>query len=390
MNMGRLFFIIIFSLFSFIKGYCYDFTSVDNLVNNSISQKYFPGAQLIIGSSKEIIYEKYYGHYTYEPDADNISSSSLYDIASVTKVIATTSAVMKLYDEGKIKLDDKVSDYFPDFAANNKGNITILNLLVHNSGLKAWVPFYKSCTCKDDIIKYICGISLEYPTGSKFIYSDLNFIILGVIVEKISGVSLNDYCKDNIFKPLGMEHTLFQPSDDLKKFTVPTEYDSNWRKRQLNGEVHDEAASLMGGVSGNAGLFSNARELFSLTQMLANNGKYYNPYTRGLKEERMFSEATVKLFTQKYETSAYDNTRALGWDTKQPPLGSYRSQCGELISENCFGHTGYTGTSIWCDRDRDIIIIFLTNRVYPSRDNNGIKETRPELHNLIIKTLSNK
>ncbi|MDD5362847.1 MAG: serine hydrolase [Ignavibacteria bacterium] len=388
--MGRLFFIITFSLFSFIKGYCYDFSSIDNLINNSISQKYFPGAQLIIGSSKEIFYEKYYGHYTYDSDADNISSASLYDIASVTKAAATTSAIMKLYEEGKIKLDDKVSDYLPDFAANKKGNITILNLLVHNSGLKAWVPFYKTCTCKDDIIKYICDISLEYKTGSKFIYSDLNFIILGVIVEKISGVSLNDYCKESIFKPLGMEHTTFLPSDDLKKFTVPTEYDSNWRKRQLNGEVHDEAASLMGGVSGNAGLFSNARELFTLTRMLANNGKYYNPFTRGLKEERMFSESTVKLFTQKYDCSAYDNTRALGWDTKQPPVGSYRSQCGELISENCFGHTGYTGTSIWYDRDRDIIIIFLTNRVYPSRDNNGIKETRPELHNLIIKTLSNK
>jgi CubicO group peptidase (beta-lactamase class C family) len=388
--MGRLFFIIIFSIFFFIKGYCYDFTSADNLINNSISQKYFPGAQLVIGSSNGIIYEKYFGRYTYESDADEIKSYSIYDIASVTKVVATTSAIMKLYDDGKIKLEDKVTDYFPDFAQKGKGNITILNLLLHNSGLKAWIPFYKTCANKDDIIKTICDISLEYQTGSKFLYSDLNFIILGVIVEKISGVSLNDYCKENIFKPLGMNGTTFLPSEDLQKFTVPTEYDSNWRKRQIKGEVHDESASLMGGISGNAGIFSNAKDLFILTSMLANYGKYYNPYTRGLKEERMFREETVKLFTLKYNAADYDNTRALGWDTKQPPIGNYRSQCGELISSNCFGHTGYTGTSIWCDREKDIIIIFLTNRVYPTRDNNGIKETRPELHNLIIKTLSNK
>ena len=389
MNMKRVFSILIFLIF-YASAHPYDFSKIDELINESIAKKYFPGAQLLIGTSQDILYEKCYGKYTYDEDSRPIIQSSLYDLASVTKPVATTSAVMKLYEEGKINLEDKVSDYLPEFACNGKNDITIQNLLLHNSGLKAWIPFYKTCTCKADVIKTICELPMEYSTGASFVYSDLNFILLGVIVEKISGKSLDEYCKANIFEPLGMRATGFNPGDDLKQFTVPTEFDSNWRNRQLNGEVHDEAASLIGGVSGNAGLFSNARELFNLVRMLANGGKYYNPYTRGLKEERMFSESTVNLFLKKFETSSYANTRALGWDTKQAPIGQYRSQCGELISENCFGHTGYTGTSIWCDKDRDIIVIFLTNRVYPSRDNNGIKEVRPELHNLIIKTLTNK
>lgn len=387
--MKRVFSILIFLIF-YASAYCYDFTVIDKLINESIANKYFPGAQLVIGTSGNILYNKCYGKYTYDEDSKPVTESSLYDLASVTKVVATTSAVMKLFDEGKINLDDRVSDYLPDFACNGKENITIKNLLLHNSGLKAWIPFYKTCTCKTDVIKTICELPLEYKTESSFVYSDLNFILLGVIVEKISGKSLDDYCRENIFQPLGMRVTGFLPDDNLKQFTVPTEYDAVWRKRQLNGEVHDEAASLIGGVSGNAGLFSNAGELYKLVRMLANGGKYYNPYTRGLKEERLFSESTVKLFLKKYETTAYENTRALGWDTKQAPIGRYRSQCGELISDNCFGHTGYTGTSIWCDKDRDIIVIFLTNRVYPSRDNNGIKEVRPELHNLTINTLTNK
>ncbi len=387
--MKRLFIIIILMI-SHAYAFGYDFGKIDSLIENSILKRYFPGTQLIIGTSGNILYEKYYGRFTYEQDSRAVDSYSIYDLASVTKAVATTSAIMKLYDENRLKLDDRVSDYIPEFASNDKGNITILNLLLHNSGLKAWIPFYKTCKCKEDVLKAICELPLEYKTGSACLYSDINFILLGIIAERITGASLADFCRDSIFYPLGMEVTGFTPPERLKEFTAPTEYDSNWRHRQLCGEVHDEAASLTGGVSGNAGLFSRARDLYTFVRMLANGGKYYNPYTRGLREERMFTETTVNLFLKKYEALDYPNTRALGWDTKQPPIGSYRSQCGELISENCFGHTGYTGTSIWCDKERDIIIIFLTNRVYPSRNNDGIKEVRPELHNLIIQTLTNK
>jgi CubicO group peptidase (beta-lactamase class C family) len=174
----------------------------------------------------------------------------------------------------------------------------------------------------------------------------------------------------------------------MKENCVPTENDNYWRNRQLQGEVHDESAAILGGISGNAGLFSNARDLNIFMEMMLNRGKYYNPNTRGLKEERLFSETTIDLFTQRIEYKSYYNTRTLGWDTKPEPT-SYRIPCGESISDNCFGHTGYTGTSVWCDKDRKIYIIFLTNRVYPSRDNNGIKLIRPDLHNKIISLLRN-
>lgn len=369
--------------------YSFDFSKVDKLVLDGISNKYFPGAALLISFNQDVIYEKYYGGFTYDENDASVTENSIYDIASCTKVIATTSAVMKLYEAGLLDLDAKVSYYLPEFGVNGKQNISIRNLLLHNSGLKAWIPFYKTCSNKTDVVNTICNLGLEYETGTKYVYSDLNFITLGLIVEKITGVSLSEYCQKEIFYPLKMQSTSFRPDRDVMDFIVPTEFDKNWRKRQLRGEVHDEAASLLDGISGNAGLFSTARDLYTLMRVLQNKGKYFNPYSRGMKEESLFKEETVELFLKKYETNDYTNTRALGWDTKQEPVGKYRSQCGELISANCFGHTGYTGTSVWCDRERGIIIVFLTNRVYPSRDNNGIREVRPELHNLIIKTLSN-
>lgn len=154
--------------------------------------------------------------------------------------------------------------------------------------------------------------------------------------------------------------------------------------------MHDEAASILGGVAGNAGLFSNAEDLYKFMRLLLNNGSYYNPYSRGLKEEKLFEPEYVSLFTKRFTEVFYTNSRALGWDTKPDVLSSkYRMPCGELISDNCFGHTGYTGTSVWCDRDRKLIIIFLTNRVYPSRDNEGIREVRPDIHNAAIESASN-
>lgn len=368
-----------------------DFSSADNIVSNGINMKAFPGAQLLIGTGNEILYTKSYGNFTYDEFSPVVTDESMFDIASITKVVATTSAIMKLYQEGKLNLSDKVISYIPDFSNNGKEEITILNLLIHNSGLKAFVPFYKNCSNKNDVLNTIYSINLEYPINSKFVYSDLNSILLGVIVEKVSGMSLDEYCRVNIFEPLGMNSTMFVPDERVKEKILPTEYDNYWRSRLLQGEVHDEAASLLGGVSGNAGLFSNASDLYKFMKMMLNNGQYYNPYTRGLTDEKLFDAEIISLFVKKYSDVPYENSRALGWDTK--PLENstqYRIPCGELISENCFGHTGFTGTSIWCDRDRNLIVIFLTNRIYPSRDNYGIREIRPEIHNAAIQIASNQ
>jgi CubicO group peptidase (beta-lactamase class C family) len=368
-----------------------DFSEIDEIISGGIMSGSFPGAQVLIGNERDILYNKSYGNFTYDENSPVVTDYTMYDLASVTKVLATTSAIMKLYDQRKFNLSDKVSYYIPEFGSNGKEDITILNLLIHNSGLTAFVPFYKYYSNSEEVMDAIYNAELEYPTGSQSVYSDLNAVILGKLVEKISGKDLNQYCIDNIFLPLDMQNTMFVPDDSRKDKIAPTEEDTYWRGRLLQGEVHDETTAMLNGVSGNAGLFSNARDIYKLMSVLLNDGRYYNPYTRSLKEERMFDEFTVELFTKKYTDVLYENSRALGWDTK--PLDSstkYRIPCGELISENCFGHTGYTGTSVWCDRERKIIVILLTNRVYPSRSNYGIRDIRPEIHNAAIEIIESQ
>lgn len=375
-------------LFAGNLAFSYDFSKIDSIVYSGISNKFYPCAQLIIGYNSNLIYEKSYGSLTYDENSEKLGSYHMFDLASVTKVVAATSAIMFLYENNKLGLDDYAGAYIPEMNNNGKEKITIRNLLLHNSGLKAWIPFYKYYKTKEEVLSAIFNIGLEHKIGTKFVYSDLNAILLGIIVERISGSTLDEFCSKNIFEPLGMQNTFFIPKEEKKKFCAPTENDTYWRNRQLQGEVHDESASILGGVSGNAGLFSTARDLFNFMRMMANRGFYYNPYTRGLKEERMFKEETVDLFTTRASGLNYTNTRALGWDTKPEP-NKYRIPCGESFSDNCFGHTGYTGTSVWCDKDRKIIVIFLTNRVYPQRGNEGIKEIRPDLHNEIISLLKN-
>ncbi len=384
--------LILLFIFAFsISAFSYDFSAVDDLVSGGIINHAFPGAQLIIGDNNDILYSKCYGNFTYDEFSSPVTEESIYDLASVTKVVATTSAIMILYEQQKFNLTDKVSAYIPEFGNNGKEDLTILNLLLHNSGLTAFVPFYKTYSTRSEVLDAIYNIGLEYQPETKSIYSDLNAVMLGLLVEKISGMDLNEFCKKNIFIPLDMHSTMFIPDEKIKERIAPTEYDSYWRMRQIQGEVHDETTSILGGISGNAGLFSNSTDLYKFMRVMMNKGKYYNPYTRGLTEEKLFSPEIISLFIKKYENVSYENSRALGWDTK--PLAAstkYRIPCGELISDNCFGHTGYTGTSIWCDTDRNLVVIFLTNRVYPSRDNYGIRDIRPEIHNLAIQIISNQ
>ncbi len=383
--------ILFYLIYINTSAYSYDFSAVDDLVSGGIINHAFPGAQLIIGNNNDVLYSKCYGNFTYDEFSSPVTEESIFDLASVTKVIATTSAIMILYEQQKFNLTDKVSEYIPEFGNNGKENLTILNLLIHNSGLTAFVPFYKTYSTRSEVLNAIYNAGLEYEPETKSVYSDLNAVMLGLLVEKISGMDLNEFCKQNIFIPLNMHSTMFKPDEKLKDRILPTEYDTYWRMRQIQGEVHDETTSILGGISGNAGLFSNSTDLYKFMRVMMNNGKYYNPYTRGLKEEKLFSPDIISLFIKRYENVSYENSRALGWDTK--PLaasGKYRIPCGELISENCFGHTGYTGTSIWCDTDRNLVVIFLTNRVYPSRDNYEIRNIRPELHNLAIQITSNQ
>lgn len=378
---------VIFLLLVFYANvFSNDFSAIDDVISRGISDHSFPGAQVLIGNERDILYEKSYGNFTYDDFSRVVTNDCMFDLASVTKVVATTSAIMKLYDEKKISLTDRVAYYIPEFGNNWKGDITVLNLLVHNSGLVAFVPFYKTYSSKEEVLNAIYNIGLDYPTGSKTIYSDLNAVLLGLIVEKITGMKLDEYCRLEIFEPLGMKSTMFAPDSEYKDRILPTEVDNYWRHRALQGEVHDETTAILGGVSGNAGLFSNAGDLYKFMRMMLNKGSFYN--TEEAREETEFNPDVVSLFVKRYDDAGYQNSRALGWDTKPIQKSSTRIPCGELFSENCFGHTGYTGTSVWCDTDRKLIVILLTNRVYPSRNNSEIRNIRPEIHNLAVQIVS--
>jgi CubicO group peptidase (beta-lactamase class C family) len=349
-----------------------NFAKVDSVIENAIKDHAFPGAQVLIWENGKTLLNKSYGHFNYDDTSLKVTKNTLYDLASLTKVIATTTAAMICYDRKLFSLDDAVIKYIPEFGVNGKEKITLLNLLLHNSGLPAWKKFYETDSNSEEVINDIYSSSLEYETGTKTVYSDLGIITLGKIIEKVTGKSLDVFCKKEIFKPLKMSSTFFNPPDSIKEFCAPTEIDNYWRKRLLQGEVHDETAAMLNGVAGHAGLFSNATDIAKLISVLINKGQ--------LNGKQFIKESTVKLFTKRYSD---ESTRALGWDTRSES----GSSSGDYFSDNSYGHTGFTGTSVWVDPQRNLFVILLTNRVYPTRENNKILKVRPELHNAVIKSL---
>ena len=364
---------------SFVKNTVNKFENVDEVVETAINDSAFPGAVLLISDNGKIIYQKAFGHYTYDKNSPSMKISTIFDLASVSKVISTTTCTMICYDRGLFKLDDKVSKYIPEFAQNGKKDVTIRNLLVHDSGLRPDIISYKAYANSEnpeqDILNEIYSDTLIYPTGTKMVYSDLNMITMAKIIEKITGKTLDQFAHDEIFKPLGMNHTMYNPPASLKDSIAPTEKDNYFRNRQLQGEVHDETSFLMGGVAGHAGLFSNVNDLAKFLQMVLNKGSY--------KGKKIINPETVELFIkQQSELSS----RALGWDTKSQ--NGY-SSAGKFFSPLSYGHTGYTGTSVWTDPTKNLFVVLLTNRVYPTRKNIKIIRVRPKVHNAIIKALEN-
>lgn len=383
-NLSPLFRVVLAVVILTCTLYCsQDFSTIDKIVEEGIKEHAFPSAVVVIGNSKQILYQNAYGRLTYDESSKLTTLRTIYDLASVTKVIATTSAIMKLYDLGKIDLNSAVAAYIPEFGNNGKSDITVMNLLVHNSGLTAWTPFYQDpeMDSPEKVKNAVYNCVKEYETGSRTLYSDYNAFLLGEIVSRISGQSLDKFCEDNIFTPLSMTDTdfLVPISEDYR--IAPTENDTYWRNQLLVGYVHDEFAAILEGISGNAGLFSTGPDLFKFMQMMLNKGLYIDErkMSKGNANDTLFSPLTIELFTNKVTGLGYLNTRALGWETKPEPT-KYPPGCGYKFSSNCFGHTGYTGTSVWCDKEKDLIVILLTNRVYPTRGNEEIRNIRPKLH----------
>jgi len=350
----------------------YQFNDVDKAINKAIEDKSFPGAVVLVWKAGNTVYEKAFGNYTYDPQSQKVYPHTIYDLASLTKVVATTTSAMICYDRELFSLDDKVIKYIPEFGVKGKENITVKNLLLHNAGLPAWKKFYGRGLKYDDVINEIYSSEIEYKTGEKTVYSDLGIITLGKIIEKVTNKSLDNFCEVEIFKPLEMNTTFYNPKDSLKKLCAPTETDDYWRMKILQGEVHDETSAMLNGVAGHAGLFSIAEDIAKLMSVLMNKGKY--------RDVQFIKQSTVELFTKRYSE---ESTRALGWDTKSDS----GSSAGIYFSKNSFGHTGYTGTSIWADPERNLFVVFLTNRVYPTRENTKIQKVRPQLHNAVIKSI---
>jgi CubicO group peptidase (beta-lactamase class C family) len=341
--------------------------SVAAVLGRGLADRAFPGAYAVVGSSREVYVRMGVGHLDWAPSPQP-DENTIWDLASLTKVVGTTTAVMQLWEEWRIELDAPVQRYLPEFVGPHKELVTVRHLLTHSSGLPAWRPLYKEATSPANALELVYATPLDTLPGVRMVYSDLGAILLGRIVERVSGQPLDRYLAEHVFTPLGMSSTMFRPPASLLPRIAPTERDP-WRGRLVRGEVHDENAYFMGGVSGHAGLFSTAHDLTRFAQMLLGHGR--------LNGMRIVQAATIDTFTRVQDSTL--SNRALGWEV---PNGS--NSAGHKLSRHAFGHTGFTGTSIWIDPERDLFVLLLTNRVDPTRANTRIAEVRVALADAVV------
>ena len=325
--------------------------AITRVVRRGISEGGFPGAAVVVGRRGAAVYSQGFGRLSWGADAPSVSPDrSVYDLASLTKVIGTTTAIMLLYDEGKLTLDDKVHTFFPEFTGGGKDDVTVRDLLTHRGGLPAGRDLWRLAWSPADAQRLVLDTPLEYAPGTRYIYSDLGADILGFIAERVSGKKLDELLQDRVFTPLGMTETWYRVPANVRERTAPTATMSV-RGYSLQGDVHDENAHALGGVAGHAGLFSTAGDLSVFAAMMLGKGMYNGT--------RIISDTTVERFTARAAGS-----RALGWDTCADHTGV---GCGRYMSPRAYGHTGFTGTSIWIDPERDMFVVLLTNRVFESR-----------------------
>jgi uncharacterized protein YbbC (DUF1343 family)/CubicO group peptidase (beta-lactamase class C family) len=315
------------------------------LVEQAMADKKLPGAVVLIGRGDTVVWQKAIGRRAVEPTPEAMTLDTIFDMASLTKVIATTTSVMKLVEEGRIRLNDRVSDYVPGFERHNKGNITIRHLMTHTSGLRPDLDLGDDWNGYDTAIERAVEEVPQTPPGERFVYSDINYELLGEIVKRVSKLPLDQYAKKYIFDPLGMKDTMFRPPESLKARIAPTEH--------LRGVVHDPTARRMGGVAGHAGLFSTAADVSIFCRMLLDGGTY--------KGVRILAPLTVAKMTTAASGPGDPNVRGLGWDIDS----TFSSNRGELLPLGSYGHTGFTGTSIWIDPVTREFVVFMSNRVHP-------------------------
>lgn len=369
------------------------FAAIDDLVSRAITDGVFPGAAYAIGKGGKTVHIAAAGRHMYCPDSPPAQVDTIWDMASCSKVMGCTPAAMVLFDEGKLKLDEPVVKVLPDFGQNGKDKITVRNLLLHDSGLEADLPHVESHNTAEEFMKGVYESKLAYPTGTKTVYSDLSMITLGKMIEKITGQGLDAFVKERVFDPIGMSDSMYRVLPALRSRCAPTEPVDDWRKnlRQMRGEkfvptpgchpdahlyiqgeVHDPSAEVLNGVSGNAGVFSTAPDVCKYAQMMLDEGV--------ANGKRIIKAETIRTWTHRQNPHS---SRGLGWDTTHGPY----SQFASAFSSKSYGHTGYTGTSIWIDPEGQVYGILLTNRVFPTAENNKLTHFRRQFYDAVAEAV---
>jgi CubicO group peptidase (beta-lactamase class C family) len=342
------------------------FSSVSRILEQAVQLQAFPAAVIEVGDATRPLWRRAFGRLSYDGSAPVTAEDTIFDLASLTKVLATTAFVMQEVERGSLGLDDRVGEYVSAWEGADRAHVTLRDLLSHCGGLTAYVPFYRDHSGRAEFERAICSVPLEYEPRTKSVYSDLGFMLLGFVLEAHLALPARF---DALRRQMGIAEDLqFHPPALWKMRTAPTEHDP-WRGRVLTGEVHDENAAALGGAAGHAGLFGTAAAV----------GQYARQLLQILDGRvGAFQRMTLETFVSR-RTDIPGSSRALGWDTMLPS-----SSCGSQMSPRSFGHTGFTGTSLWIDPDRAVYVVLLTNRVHPTRSNDAIKQVRPAVHDAVM------
>jgi CubicO group peptidase (beta-lactamase class C family) len=351
------------------------FSSAFSILQAAISTRAFPAASVAVTHQGTLVALKAFGHFTHQPDSPLATTATLFDLASLTKVVATTTMSMLLYERGLLDLDAPVSAIIPEFTSDaakdpRRHEVTIRMLLAHSSGLPAYEKLFLKARTRAELLQTAFTTPLATNPATRAEYSDIGFIILGIALERLADESLDRFCQREVFAPLAMTTTTFNPPAEIRAKIPPTADDQTFRLRIIQGEVQDENGFVLGGVAAHAGLFSTAHDLAKFAHAMLNAGR---PILR---------PETVALFTRR-ESAPPATSRALGWDTPSTP-----SQSGKYLSPHSFGHLGYTGTSLWIDPARQLSITLLTNRTWPDCSNPAIKQVRPKFHDAVFEALN--
>lgn len=340
-------------------------------MQQGVAHRAFPGASVAVTHRGRLVALKAFGRFTYESDSPAVTPTSVFDLASVSKIVATTAMTMILYERGLLDLEVPMAAVVPEFASDDprRREITLHMLLAHSSGLPAYEKLFLRARTKDELLVAAFSTPLAADPGTGADYSDIGFIVLGVALERMADETLDHFCQHEVFGPLGMTRTAFNPPPAWRAAIPPTVDDTTFRSRVIQGEVQDENASVLGGVAGHAGVFSTAEDVAMFAHAMLSGGR---PLVR---------PETLALFTRR-ESAPEGTSRALGWDTPSSP-----SQSGKYFSGRSFGHLGYTGTSLWIDPERQLSVTLLTNRTWPDCRNDAIKEVRPRFHDAVIEAL---